>query len=179
MKNIDKKLIFNIYSKLSILIGLGTFLILFTYFGKFPEGMYGAVDRGIFSLDFNVSPGINIEIFNSPLVWFIGFFLLNLGFLIYSLVGDKEAVGTISGSLFYNLILSVLLIIAQLVFYYLVPETVNGPIEIGLFEYEFAVLSDVSNTGYNFGYALASIYTFYNVFMVYVLTRNSETDFGE
>lgn len=173
MKNIDKELIFNIYSKLSILIGLGTFLILFIYYGKFPEGMYGVIDRGIFNLDLSISPGVNIEIFNSPLIWFIGFFLLNLGLLIYSQVGDKEAVGTISGSLFYNLILSVLLIVTQLVFYYLVPETVNGAIEIGLFEYEFAVLSDVSNVGYNFGYALATIYVLYNVFVVYVLTKNS------
>lgn len=172
MKKFDKELVFYIYSKLSILIGLAIFLVLFMYFRMFPEGMYGVVDKGIFKLDFAVSFGVNETIFNFPLILFIVFFLFNLGLLIYSQVGNKLAVGTLTGSIFYNTILSFLLIVAHLVFYYVIPDTINGAIVIGLIDYEFEVLSDVSKTGYNFAYLLATVYTFYNVFVVYSLTKN-------
>ncbi len=176
MKKVDKEALLSIYSKFSIFIGLGIFLILVIYNNSIPSEMFGVVDKGIFNIDFTVAYGEHVEVFNYPLVWFIIFFLLNLGILIYSQIDEKVDVGTISASIFYNTILSFLLILSQLVFYYVVPDTINGAIEIGLFQYEFYILSDVVVGGLNFTYFLATIYTFYNVFVVYYVMRNSSIE---
>ena len=172
MKKHDKELLLSIYNKLNVLIGLGIFLILVVYFSSFPEIMYGAVDKGIFSLDLTVSYDLHTIIFNYPLVWFILFFLLNIGFLIVIQKGEKVESGIVFESIFYNIILSFLLIVAQLVFYYMIPESINGNIQIGLFQYGFDVLSDVVANGINFAYILATIYVFYNMFVVFLSMRN-------
>ena len=176
MKKIDKEALLSIYNKLNVFVGLGIFLVLVIYFNNFPETMYGAIDKGIFSLDLSVAYGTQVEVFNFPLVWFILFFLLNLGFLIFTQTGEKVESGAISESIFYNTILSFLLIVAQLVFYYIIPETVNGDIVIGLFQYDFDVLSDVVVSGYNFAYILATVYTFYNMFVLFLALRNAGTE---
>ena len=173
MKKIEKELVLNIYSKLSLVIGLSIFIILAVYFSNLPELMYGVVEKGIFNLNFRVAYDTYLDVFNWPLILFIVFFLFNLGVLIYAQKGEKVEGSIINGSIFYNTVLSFLLIVAHLVFYFIVPDTINGAIEVGLFQYEFKVLSDVSNTGINFGYILATIYTLYNIFVIYSLSKDS------
>jgi len=179
MEKIDRDLIVNIYSKLSVVIGLGIFVILFAYFDNFPDSMYGPVEKGLFSLDFSVAFGENTIVANLPFVFFIVFFIYNLGMLIYTQTGDKMEANNITASMFYNTILSVLLIVTQLVFVYMIPDSINGNIVIGLLQYEFVELSDLSTIGINFGYILAIIYTFYNVFVLYLETRVMEEEIEE
>lgn len=176
MEKIDKEIIANIYSKLSLIVGLGIFLILFMYFNKLPEFMYGPVEKGIMTLDFNIGAAGNTIVFNYPLIFFIVFFLYNLGMFIYTQTGDKMQANNIVASMFYNAILSFLLIVSQFVFVYMVPDTVNGFINVGLFQYEFVELSDLSTIGINFGYILAIIYTFYSIFVLFIETKNKEED---
>jgi len=174
MEKLDKEIILNIYSKLSVVIGLGIFIILFRYFNNFPELMYGPVVKGVFDLDFRVDFGsVTMIVANIPLVFFLVIFLYNLGMLIYTQTGDKMEANNITASMFYNTILSFLLIVAQLVFVYMVPESINGAIHIGLFQYEFVELNDLTITGINFVYILAIIYTFYNIFVLYLETREN------
>ncbi len=174
MVKIDKELVVNIYSKLSIIIGLGIFLTLLLYFNNIPELMHGSVEKGIFSLDFNVEIGVNVVVINLPLIFFTLFFLYNLGMLIYTQTGDKVETNIIIESMFYNTILSFLLIVTHLVFIYMIPDAINGAINIGLFKYEFVELSDLSTTGINFGYILASIYTLYSAFVLYIENKNNQ-----
>ena len=51
MKKNDKEALLGIYNKLNVFVGLGIFLVLVVYFNNFPKNMYGAIDKGIFSLD--------------------------------------------------------------------------------------------------------------------------------
>lgn len=176
MNKIDKGAVLNIYNKLSIVLGLGTFLILLVYFNGFPETMNGTIDKGIFNLDLVIGSGVEVSIFNSPIVWFVLFFVMNLGVLIFTQTGEKAAESKVVESIFYNTILSFFLIVAQIVFYYLIPGTVNGAINIGLFKYEFVELIDKSVVGINFAYILASIYTIYNIVVVVLETRNTELE---
>lgn len=176
MEKIDKEIIVKIYSKLSIVIGLGIFLVLIMYFNNLPELMYGPVEKGLFNIDFSIGYGENIIVANLPLVFFTVFFLYNLGMLIYTQTGDKMEANIITESMFYNTILSFLLIVAQLVFVYMVPESINGAIYIGLFQYEFVELNDLSTVGINFGYILALIYTFYNIFVLFLESRRNQEE---
>ena len=143
MDKMDKELIVNIYSKLSVVIGLGVFLILLMYFNNVPKVMYGAVEKGMLNLDFSVGLGVNVVVLNLPLIFFTVFFFYNLGMLIYTQTGDKMEANNITESMFYNTILSFLLVVSQFVFVYMVPESINGVIDIGLFKYEFVELNDL------------------------------------
>ena len=173
MGKIDKEIVLSIYSKLSVIIGLGIFVILLMYFGNLPEIMYGPIEKGLFNIDFNVEYGVNVIVFNLPLIFFTLFFLYNLGMLIFIQVGKKVEANATCESVFYITILSFLLIVSQLVFVYMVPENINGAIQIGLFQYEFVELNDLSTTGINFGYILATIYTLYSVFVLYLETKRN------
>ena len=177
MEKLNKEMILNIYNKISIILGLAIFLVLFMYFNKMPESMFGTVDKGIFSLDFAVDLSTTTVVFNTPLIWFIFIFLINLGLLLYTQLGEKVTTGRITESVFYNTILSFLLIIAQLVFFYIIPESINGTISIELFQYEFVELADKSITGINFAYILASIYVFYNMVILYLEMKNNQIDY--
>jgi hypothetical protein len=176
MEKLDKEIIANIYSKLSVVMGLGIFIILFMYFNNLPELMYGPVEKGMFNLDFSVGFEMNIIVFNLPLIFFTLLFLYNLGMLIYTQTGNKMEANNVTESMFYNTILSFLLIVSQFVFVYMVPDSINGIIEVGLFQYEFVELSDLSTKGINFGYILATIYTFYSIFVLYLETRQDDLD---
>lgn len=177
MGKFNKELIVNIYSKLSIVIGLGIFIVLLIHFNSFPELMNGVVDKGLFNLDFTIESAVHVEVFNLPLILFTALFLFNLGVLIYIITGKKVETNIVVESMFYNTILSFLLIVAQVVFYYMIPETINGAIEIGLYQYEFVELSDLSTTGINFGYILAAIYTLYSIFVLFLETKRGQIDF--
>jgi hypothetical protein len=174
MEKLDKELIANIYSKLSVVIGLSIFIILLMYFSNLPELMYGPVEKGIFNLDFSVGYEMNLIVFNLPLIFFTLLFLYNLGMLIYTQTGNKMEANNITESMFYNTILSFLLIVSQIV--YMVPDSINGIIEIGFFQFEFVELSDLSTKGINFGYILATIYTFYSTFVLFLETRQDKLD---
>ena len=172
----SKMIVLNLYNKISLIIGLGIYLVLFLHFNKMPESMFGSVDKGIFYLDFAVE-GQQVVVFNSPLVWFIGFFLLNLGALLFTQYGNKKETGLVVESMFYNTVISFLLIASQLAFFYMVPDSVNGIIDIGLFKYEFVELVDKSATGINFGYIFASVYVLYNIVVVFLETRNNQISY--
>jgi len=176
MNRINKDAVLKIYNKLSIVLGLGTLIILLVYFNGFPDIMNGTVDKNIFNLNFITGTGNEVGIINSPIIWFILFFIINLGVLIYTQTGEKVTESRIVESIFYNTILSFFLIVAQVVFYYFIPETINGAVNIGLFKYEFVELTDKSSVGINFAYIIASVYTIYNIVVVFLETRTSEID---
>lgn len=177
MKNHSKEVVLKVYNRLSVFLGLGSFILLFVYFNSFPKTMNGTVAKSILNFDFTLSIQDSIKIFNSPLIWFILFFIMNLGVLIYTQTGQNKSEGRIVESMFYNTIISFLLIVSQVVLYYLVPETVNGAIEFGLFRYEFVELSNKSVIGINFAYIFAMIYTIYNGIIIYLEIRENKPEF--
>lgn len=170
MEKFSKELALRMYSKISIVMSMGLLYILFKYFNEFPKLMNGEVKKQLFSLDFTMNFSTHLEIFNFALVVFIVVLFINLGILIYALVGEKID-EKIVANIMYNTIITVLIIIAHGAFYYMIPDTVNGAIEIGLFQYEFDVLTGVSNKGINFAYILILIYMLYNATLVYLEMR--------
>lgn len=177
MEKLDKELIVKIYSKLSVVVGIGIFAILLLYFSNIPDFMYGPVEKGLFSIKFDLESGVSKTVVNLPLIFFTVFFIYNLGMLIYTQIGEKMEASIITASMFYNTILCFLLIVSQFVFVYMVPDSINGLIDIGLFQYEFVELSDLSAKGINFGYIIAIIYTFYNIVILFIETNKNEEEF--
>ena len=168
----NKKYIMSMYYKMCIFIGLGALLSLYLYLAEYPSEMYGVISKSFFTIDFGVSPDTDIEVFSSILIIFFIIFLINLGALIFALIGEKMEGLLLEGS-FYNTIISFLLIVSYFAFYFQIPDIVNGEINHGLISSDFYSLADLKVVVYNFGYLLITIYLFYNIYVVYRLIPQS------
>lgn len=162
----SKEFIMSIYYKVCIFLGMGAFLNLFVYLERFPELMNGDITKKLFSLEFNTGYGAYETVFNTALIVFILIFAINLGVLVYSLLGEKSE-GLIAEAVFYNTIITFLIVIAHIAFYIQIPTTVNGEITNGIFNTSFYVLADEVVKVFNFSYLLITVYLFYNVFVIY------------
>lgn len=174
---LEKELLLKVYSRVSVFIGFILLLVLAVYFNRFPDEMFGTIENGLFNITLAVTYDTSLLIFNTPLVVFLVVFLFNLGVLIYAITGKKVLLPQIVESILYNTILSFLFIVSQVVLYFVIPATVNGAINFGFFSYNFSVLTNEVLSGINFGYILITIYTFYNMFIVYFIRSSKEIQF--
>jgi len=163
-----KDYILSTYYKASVLLAMGAFLSLFLYLEKFPESMFGDIIKSLFSLDFNIGYQVSDIVINSALIVFICIFLVNIGVLIYSLTGEKVK-GLLAEAVFYNTIITLLIVISHIAYNIQIPINVNGEIIHSIFHSTFFVLSDVKVIAFNLSYLLITIYLFYNVYVIYKL----------
>ncbi len=164
----SKENLMSIYYKMCVFVGMGAMLSLFLYLKEFPKEMNGEITKKLFSLDFGIAYGENAVVFNSVLIIFFVVFLINLGALIFTLVGDSLE-GLLAEGAFYNTIISFLLIVAHLAFYLQIPNAVNGEISHSVFHSNFYRLIDDKVIAFNFSYLFITIYLFYNVYVIYKL----------
>ncbi len=161
-----KENLISIYYKMCIVIAMGAFLSLFIYLSKFPEGMNGDITKTFFSLEFITMYIETVTVFNSMIIIFSVIFLINLGALIYVITGEKLE-GLLLEGVFYNTIITFLLIVSHLAYYLQIPPIVNGEITHSFLFSTFYRLTDVKILVFNFSYLLITIYLFYNIYIVY------------
>ena len=172
-----KESLINIYFKMCLFIGVGALLSLYLYLKEFPEGMNGNITKTFFSLDFDVTFESNVVVFNSVLIIFFVVFLINLGALIFALVGEKLE-GFMLEAVFYNTIITFLLVVSHLAFHLQIPGIVNGEISHSIFHSNFYRLVDDRVIVFNFSYLFSTIYIFFNVFLIYKLLPQSKKQGG-
>ena len=171
-----KDVILSTYYKVSLFLAMGAFLSLFQYLQKFPESMYGDISKSLFSLEFNIAYGVTDQVLNLALIAFISIFLVNLGILIYSLTGEKVE-GLLAEAVFYNTIITLLIVISHIAFNVQIPLNVNGEISHSIFNSNFFVLADTKIIAFNFSYLLITIYLFYNAYVIYkLIPEKKETE---
>lgn len=174
-----KEFILNIYYKASVFLGMGAFLSLFLYLEKFPKEMFGDISKKIFSLEFSIAFDVLKHVFNSSLIVFIIIFLINLGFLIYSLIG-KKIEGLLAEGVFYNTLLTFLIVLSHIAYNIQIPLNVNGEISHSLFHSNFFELADSKVIVFNFSYLLITVYLLYSVFVIYkLIPKNKEVEVVE
>ncbi|MBN2604930.1 MAG: hypothetical protein JXR62_03815 [Bacilli bacterium] len=173
MKMMNPDSLLRTYNKISIVVGLILMIVLVTYFGKIPVGMYGPIEKGLFSTVFTVALNTEIVVFNVALLFAIIAFLFHVGVLII-VFNKKTTEKAIQESVLYNVILSIGLILTLIIFYLNIPANVNGEIFIGFFQYKFNVLSDVIVGGFNFAYIVTTIYVFLNIAIAFISSRSYE-----
>lgn len=164
----NKKNLISIYYKMCIFVSMGAFLSLFLYLKQFPPGMNGDITKTFFTLTFDTGYGETIEVFNSMVIIFFAIFLINLGALVFALVGEKLE-GLLLEGAFYNTIISFLLLVAHLAYHLQIPGIVNGEISHSIFHSNFYRLTDVRILVFNFSYLFITIYLFYNIYVIYKL----------
>ena len=162
----NKENLISVYYKMCVIIAMGAFLSLFLYLSKFPGGMNGDINKTFFSLEFNIMYGEQVIVFNSMKIVFLVIFLINLGVFIYSLLG-KKLEGLLAEGVFYNTIITFLLVISQLAYHLQIPPIVNGEITHSIFFSNFYRLTDERIIVFNFSYLLITIYMFYNIYIIY------------
>ncbi len=162
----NKENLMSVYYKMCIFIGMGAFLSLFLYLKQFPEGMNGDITKTFFGLEFNLGYGNVVTVFNSIVIIFFVIFLINLGALIFALIGDKLD-GLLLEGAFYNTIISLLLLISHLAFHLQIPGIVNGEISHSIFHSNFYALTDMRVIVFNFSYLFITVYMFYNAYIIY------------
>ncbi len=162
----SKDFIMSIYYKLCIFLGIGAFLSLFLYLEKFPDFINGDVTKKLFNLKITIGYEDYVEVFNSALIVFLVIFGINLGVLIYSILGEKIE-GLFAEAVFYNTIIAFLIVIAHIAFYLQVPANGNGEITMGILNTSFYILTNEVVKVFNFSYLLITIYLFYNVYVIY------------
>ncbi len=173
-----KEQIMNVYYKMCIFIGAGALLSLFLYLREFPTEMTGNIYKTFFSLDFDVSIEANVIVFNSVLIIFFVIFLINLGALIFALIGEQLE-GLLSEAVFYNAIITFLLVVSHLAFYLQIPGNINGEITHSIFHSNFYHLVDDRIIVFNFSYLFITIYVFFNVFVIYRLLPEKQPKRGK
>lgn len=173
MKMMNPDSLLRIYNKISIVVGLVLMLVLVIYFGNIPVGMYGPIEKGLFSTVFTVQLNTEIVVRNSALIFAIIGLLFNIGVLIV-VFSKKTTEKAIQESVLYNVVLSIGLILTLIIFYLNIPANVNGEIFIGFFQYKFTVLNDVVVGGFNFAYIVTTIYIFLNIAVAFISSRSYE-----
>ena len=173
-----KKPLMNVYYKMCIFIGMGALLSLFLYLREFPTEMTGDIYKTFFSLDFDVSIEASIVVFNSVLIIFFVIFLINVGVLIFALIGEPLE-GLVMEAAFYNAIITFLLLVSHLAFYLQIPSNINGEISHSIFHSNFYHLVDDKIIVFNFSYLFITVYIFFNAFIVYKFIPESKPKKGK
>lgn len=172
-----KQNLMSVYYKMCVFIAVGALLSLFLYLKEFPKMMNGDITKTLFLIEFDVTLDTTVAVFNDVLIVFFVVFLINLGALVYALIGEKLE-GLLTEGAFYNTIISFLLLVSHLAFYLQIPGIVNGEISHSVFHSNFYELVDVRAIVFNFSYLFITIYLFYNVYVIYTLLQKKQEKVG-
>lgn len=135
----------------------------------------GTISSGLFNFNFE-NAYIEINVFNTPLIMFVVFALLS-GFVAYIALREKPVQRKLyQDVVVYNVILTILFAVSNVVFMILIPDTVAGALEYGFFLVKFPVQGgDIANV-FNFTYLFMTVYIILNIV---VLQLTKETKFRE
>ncbi len=124
----NKERFLRIYTKLNIYIGVLLILFVVIFMSTLPKEFNSLVETNVFSITFVQLSG-NIVLLNTPLIVFITLLVLNL-FLLFR-VGDTSQVEEkpLQTVVFYNVIITLMLIIGQIAFVLMIPENISGLIQ--------------------------------------------------
>jgi len=170
-----KEKIIKIYYYFSVFIALGMLVSMYLFLGQFPEFMNGVISRTLFNLDFEFAGESEyvIEVFNAMFVIFFLVLIINVNIMIYVLRNEKVDNSLVEG-IFYNTIISLVLIIAHLTFYYQIPTLINGNLEHYFFHSNFFLLSTNKVVVYNLSYGLIMLYLINNFYVNYKIFTKVE-----
>lgn len=150
------------YVNFSIVIGLYFLLAIFLYNNRLGSEFYGLVSVTLFNVNFETLFE-TITVFNMPLVAYFMFLWMNV--LVFVLVGRYEEVEhqALKEVAIYNSILTLVMIAAQLVFIYAIPDRIGGLIENKYIFTDFHYTTNTIVRAFNFNYLLALAYIVYNM----------------
>ena len=165
----NKEKFLRTYTNLSIFIGILLFVFSIAFIAQFPEGFNGLVSKSIFVLKLDTL-GQTLYVTNYLIIILSTLFLLNL--LMMFRIGNTEEVEYkfLRNVVFYNTVLSLMLIVSQMVFYFMIPEAINGWIISNIFSVSFEVRTNFTVHALNFNFILAILYFGYN-FLFYLCYR--------
>jgi hypothetical protein len=152
------------YAKLSIFFGLFLLLDIMLYQSLYTQELYVMVNKSFFIVEldnyFNT-----IKVFNSPIIAYFLLLILNAVMVIYSkkLETQKQPLKEVS---VMNLTFTILLIIGQIFFVLMIPDTINGVPKDNVFFTLFPKKADSLVYAVNITYLVAFIYLVYNLIVV-------------
>ena len=179
------------YTRLSVLLGFVLLVSIFAYIRLYTNAdvygtgtdtaFHGTVEKALMNVTLVVY-GADKIIFNTFGLFVLIVLAINLVILILfrntDEIEDKE-LKTIHQ---YNFIVTLLMLVAQALFIFLIPETINGQIKDLFLVVQMPVLSDSISNVVNLNYVLTLFYIGYNI---YVLAKTApekvvvEEDFDE
>lgn len=147
----NKTKVLRVYTVLTAIIGVVLFVYSLIYVSNFTEielglseiagEFYGNVDKTLFNLTFSIY-GDELVVFNNVLVIGLALFVLNLIFVF--VIGNTESVEDESLRVVHqtNIIVYMTYLFAFALFYILIPDKINGPIESYFVFVKMPILSD-------------------------------------
>jgi len=173
----NKEKFLRLYNRINIAFGVILLLFVILFIGQIPTVYAGVIEKNIFMIGIESISGI-INIINAPLIVFISLFILN----IYLLIRVKDTTVKnkyLQSVIFYNVVLLLMLIVGHLVFYFSIPDSINGEVVNNFIYLRFQVRSDEFINVVNVDYLLASIYLIYNIFVAFKSPEVKEKKFDE
>ena len=161
----SKEKFLRLYVKISVVIGLLLFIWMLVFTNEFPNVFNGTIEKNIFGIVLNNSFIEPIFILNTPLIIFLSFFLLNLFFIFR--VGNVDEVENkwLREVLSYNILLTVMMVIGQILFVIMLPEGIQGEVADKFLWIEMDIQYDVSVNVINVNYVLTLVLIIYNIFV--------------
>lgn len=143
-------------------------LLQYLYLKLIPTSMNGFIEKSLFEIDYSVSYGVNQIVFNSMLIYLIVVFVYTVLLLVLAYRNKDEIESIHLEQSVLNVVLLVLLVVSNIVFFALIPSQANGDIIKSLVFVRFEYISNVVVTAWNFSYLLFLGYFGYNI---YVMTQ--------
>jgi len=132
-----------------------------------PSSNYGEITVSLFRYRFE-NLDIYINSINIPLMMFIAFTFLS-GFVAYLALKEEPIRNKLLKEVvIYNVVISVLLIVSSIVFMLLVPERVNGAINVGFFMTQFEVQRGDFQNAFDFTRLFMVVYIVLNATALYL-----------
>lgn len=167
----NKEQFLRLYSKISIFIGF--LLLIFVYFfissfplsSSYPYGFHSLIETNVFTITF-LNFTTDLSIVNTPLIVFITLLILNIYMFIR--VGNTNEVEKkeLQSVVFNNIIITLMLIIGQVAFVLMIPDSINGLVLNKVLFLTFHTgISDPVQIVFT-SYLLTVLYIGYNIFVV-------------
>ena len=119
---------------------------------------------------------LTIDVLNTPLIMYIAFTILTIVVAVYGLKKEPVKQKLVQDLLVYNGIISILLIVSNIVYMILFPDTVSGILEHNLFLTRVPVQGGSIVNVFNFTYLFMLVYIILNLV---VLLQTKEKTFKE
>lgn len=173
----NKEKFLRVYNRINIAFGVMLILFVVMFISQFPTSFNGLVEKNLFVISIENYEGI-INILNAPLFVFVSLFLLNIYLLIR--VKDTNVENKyLQNVMFYNIMILLMLIVGHLVFYFSVPDVINGEVANKFLYVRFQLRSNEFQDVINVNYVLSGIFLIYNLFVAYKSPNPQEETFDE
>jgi len=172
----EKSKFVKIYISISLVVVFALLVVNLSFLGSMPNdltyasGFYGTVSKSLFTINFeNITDTINIV--NWPLI--VSFVLLVFSVIVAVIVGVGEKMNNkvLQDGVVYNVVALILVVVSNVVYTFMIPDTVNGLIKHQMFLSKFEVLDSEFRTAFNFGFILLFIYLIMNIIFLFASTN--------